>query len=75
MESLQPMDRLICGDVGFGKTEIAIRAAFKAIDNGKQVAVLVPTTVLAFQHFKTFSNRLNDFPLTIDYLNLSLIHI
>jgi len=69
MESLQPMDRLICGDVGFGKTEIAIRAAFKAIDNGKQVAVLVPTTVLAFQHFKTFSNRLNDFPVTIDYLN------
>lgn len=69
MESLQPMDRLICGDVGFGKTEIAIRAAFKAIDNGKQVAVLVPTTVLAFQHFKTFSNRLNNFPVTIDYLN------
>ena len=69
MESLQPMDRLICGDVGFGKTEIAIRAAFKAIDNGKQVAVLVPTTVLAFQHFKTFSNRLSDFPVTIDYLN------
>ena len=67
MESLQPMDRLICGDVGFGKTEIAIRAAFKAIDNGKQVAVLVPTTVLAFQHFKTFSNRLNNFPVTIDY--------
>ena len=69
MESPQPMDRLICGDVGFGKTEIAIRAAFKAIDNGKQVAVLVPTTVLAFQHFKTFSERLKDFPVTIDYLN------
>ena len=69
MESLQPMDRLICGDVGFGKTEIAIRAAFKAIDNNKQVAVLVPTTVLAFQHFKTFSKRLKDFPVTVDYLN------
>ena len=69
MESLQPMDRLICGDVGFGKTEIAIRAAFKAIDNDKQVAVLVPTTVLAFQHFKTFSKRLKDFPVTVDYLN------
>ena len=69
MESLQPMDRLICGDVGFGKTEIAIRAAFKAIDNGKQVAILVPTTILAFQHYKTFSSRLKDFPVTIDYLN------
>ena len=69
MESPQPMDRLICGDVGFGKTEIAIRAAFKAIDNNKQVAVLVPTTVLAFQHFKTFSKRLKNFPVTIDYLN------
>jgi transcription-repair coupling factor (superfamily II helicase) len=69
MESLQPMDRLICGDVGFGKTEIAIRAAFKAIDNGKQVAILVPTTVLAFQHFKTFSKRLKEFPVSIDYLN------
>jgi transcription-repair coupling factor (superfamily II helicase) len=69
MESLQPMDRLICGDVGFGKTEIAIRAAFKAIDNNKQVAILVPTTVLAFQHFKTFSKRLKDFPVTVDYLN------
>ena len=69
MESPQPMDRLICGDVGFGKTEIAIRAAFKAIDNGKQVAILVPTTVLAFQHFKTFSKRLHYFPVTIDYLN------
>jgi transcription-repair coupling factor (superfamily II helicase) len=69
MESQQTMDRLVCGDVGFGKTEIAIRAAFKAIDNNKQVAVLVPTTVLAFQHFKTFSKRLSDFPVSIDYLN------
>ena len=69
MESQQPMDRMVCGDVGFGKTEIAIRAAFKAIDNNKQVAVLVPTTVLAFQHFKTFSKRLSDFPVSIDYLN------
>ncbi|MFL2636784.1 MAG: transcription-repair coupling factor [Flavobacteriaceae bacterium] len=69
MESQQPMDRLVCGDVGFGKTELAIRAAFKAIDNNKQVAVLVPTTVLAFQHFKTFSKRLSDFPVSIDYLN------
>ncbi len=69
MENSMPMDRLICGDVGFGKTEIAIRAAFKAIDNGKQVAVLVPTTILAFQHFKTFTNRLEDFPVSIDYLN------
>jgi transcription-repair coupling factor (superfamily II helicase) len=69
MESEQPMDRLICGDVGFGKTEVAIRAAFKAVDNGKQVAVLVPTTILAFQHFRTFSERLNDMPVTVDYLN------
>lgn len=69
MESLQPMDRLVCGDVGFGKTEVAIRAAFKAVDNGKQVAVLVPTTILAFQHHKTFSERLKDFPVTVDYLN------
>lgn len=69
MESTQPMDRLVCGDVGFGKTEVAIRAAFKAIDNGKQVAVLVPTTILAFQHFKTFSERLKDFPVTVNYLN------
>ncbi|CAL2091320.1 Transcription-repair-coupling factor [Tenacibaculum sp. 190524A02b] len=69
MEKEQPMDRLVCGDVGFGKTEVAVRAAFKAVDNGKQVAVLVPTTILAFQHFKTFSNRLKDFPVTIDYLN------
>ncbi len=69
MESEQPMDRLVCGDVGFGKTEVAIRAAFKAVDNGKQVAILVPTTILAFQHFKTFSERLKDFPVTVDYLN------
>ena len=69
MESEQPMDRLICGDVGFGKTEVAIRAAFKAVDNGKQVAILVPTTILAFQHFKTFSKRLKEFPIRVDYLN------
>ncbi|MBB4118294.1 transcription-repair coupling factor (superfamily II helicase) [Mesonia hippocampi] len=69
MESPQPMDRLVCGDVGFGKTEVAIRAAFKAVDNGKQVAILVPTTILAFQHFKTFSERLKEFPVSIDYLN------
>ena len=69
MESELPMDRLVCGDVGFGKTEVAIRAAFKAVDNGKQVAVLVPTTILAFQHFKTFSERLSDMPVKVDYLN------
>jgi transcription-repair coupling factor (superfamily II helicase) len=69
MEREQPMDRLVCGDVGFGKTEIAIRAAFKAVDNGKQVAILVPTTILAFQHFKTFTERLKDLPVTVDYLN------
>ncbi len=69
MEDQKPMDRLICGDVGFGKTEVAIRAAFKAVDNGKQVAVLVPTTILAFQHHNTFVNRLKDFPVTVDYLN------
>ena len=69
MEKDQPMDRLICGDVGFGKTEIAIRAAFKAVDNGKQVAILVPTTILAFQHAKTFRERLKDFPVKVDYLN------
>ncbi|MFC5047500.1 transcription-repair coupling factor [Aquimarina hainanensis] len=69
MESERPMDRLVCGDVGFGKTEVAIRAAFKAVDNGKQVAVLVPTTILAFQHAKTFRERLNDFPVTVDYVN------
>ena len=69
MESEQPMDRLVCGDVGFGKTEVAIRAAFKAVDNGKQVAILVPTTILAYQHFRTFSERLKDFPVTVNYLN------
>ena len=69
MEKEQPMDRLICGDVGFGKTEVAIRAAFKAVDNGKQVAVLVPTTILAFQHAKTFKERLKDFPVAVNYLN------
>ena len=69
MESERPMDRLICGDVGFGKTEVAIRAAFKAVDNGKQVAVLVPTTILAYQHHRTFTERLKDFPVTVDYLN------
>src|SRR5690554_4742797 len=69
MESERPMDRLVCGDVGFGKTEVAIRAAFKAVDNGKQVAVLVPTTILAFQHYNTFSERLSDLPVTVDYLN------
>lgn len=68
MESERPMDRLICGDVGFGKTEIAIRAAFKAVTDGKQVAVLVPTTVLAYQHFKTFAERLKEFPVKVDYL-------
>ena len=69
MESSSPMDRLVCGDVGFGKTEIAIRAAFKTCVDGKQAAVLVPTTILAFQHYKTFSERLKDFPVTVDYIN------
>ena len=69
MESVRPMDRLICGDVGFGKTEIAIRAAFKAVTDNKQVAILVPTTVLALQHYKTFSERLKEFPCNIDYLS------
>lgn len=69
MESLRPMDRLICGDVGFGKTEIAIRAAFKAVADNKQVAVLVPTTVLAFQHYQTFSERLRNFPCRIEYIS------
>ncbi|AUS05026.1 transcription-repair coupling factor [Pseudotamlana carrageenivorans] len=69
MESERPMDRLVCGDVGFGKTEVAIRAAFKAVDNGKQVAVLVPTTILAYQHSRTFKKRLRDFPVTVDYVN------
>lgn len=69
MESPRPMDRLICGDVGFGKTEIAIRAAFKAAVDGKQTAVLVPTTVLAYQHYNTFKSRLADFPVRVDYLS------
>jgi transcription-repair coupling factor (superfamily II helicase) len=69
MESPSPMDRLVCGDVGFGKTEVAIRAAFKSCVDGKQAAVLVPTTILAFQHFKTFKDRLKDFPVTVDYIN------
>ena len=69
MESERPMDRLVCGDVGFGKTEVAIRAAFKAVDNGKQVAILVPTTILAYQHYRTFSERLKDMPVTVNYLN------
>ena len=68
MESAKPMDRLVCGDVGFGKTEIAVRAAMKAAADNKQVAVLVPTTVLALQHYKTFANRLKDFPVRVDYL-------
>ncbi|MEO6905394.1 MAG: transcription-repair coupling factor [Ginsengibacter sp.] len=69
MEKESPMDRLICGDVGFGKTEVAIRAAFKSNLDGKQAAVLVPTTILAYQHYKTFSERLSDFPITVDYIN------
>ncbi len=69
MEKEFPMDRLICGDVGFGKTEVALRAAFKAVNDGKQVAVLVPTTILALQHYQTFKERLKDFPCTIDYIN------
>ena len=69
MELSSPMDRLVCGDVGFGKTEVAIRAAFKACCDGKQAAILVPTTILAFQHYKTFSDRLKDFPVTVDYVN------
>ena len=69
MERKRPMDRLICGDVGFGKTEVAIRAAFKAATDGKQVAVLVPTTVLAYQHYLTFKERLKDFPCTVEYLS------
>lgn len=69
METPSPMDRLVCGDVGFGKTEVAIRAAFKAVGDSKQVAVLVPTTILAFQHYQTFSERLKDFPCYVDYIN------
>ena len=69
MEKPSPMDRLVCGDVGFGKTEVAIRAAFKTCLDGKQAAILVPTTILAYQHYKTFSERLKDFPVTVDYIN------
>jgi len=69
MESPAPMDRLVCGDVGFGKTEIAVRAAFKAVADSKQAAILVPTTILAFQHFNTFTDRLKDFPCNVDYIN------
>ena len=69
MEAPSPMDRLVCGDVGFGKTEIAVRAAFKAATDGKQVAVLVPTTILSMQHFRSFSRRLRDFPVKVDFIN------
>lgn len=69
MEAPHPMDRLVCGDVGFGKTEVAVRAAFKTCLDGKQAAVLVPTTILAYQHYKTFSQRLKDFPVTVDFVN------
>lgn len=69
MEDNCPMDRLVCGDVGFGKTELAVRAAFKAVSDGKQVVVLVPTTILALQHYETFRNRLKDFPCTLDYVS------
>ena len=69
MERAQPMDRLICGDVGYGKTEVAMRAAFKCVDNGRQVAVLVPTTVLAEQHFRTFTTRMAEFPVNIEVLS------
>lgn len=69
MEKIEPMDRLLCGDVGFGKTEVALRAAFKCVMSGKQVAILVPTTILAFQHFETFKNRIKEFPLKIEMLN------
>ena len=69
MEQVSPMDRLVCGDVGFGKTEVAIRAAFKTCLDGKQAAILVPTTILAFQHYKTFSDRLKDFPVKVDFIN------
>ncbi len=69
MEKDRPMDRLVCGDVGFGKTEVAIRAAFKAVDNSKQVAILVPTTILAYQHYRTFTERLKEMPVNVGYLN------
>src|SRR5712691_7908077 len=74
MERPRPMDRLICGDVGYGKTELAIRAAFKTIDNGRQVAVLVPTTVLAEQHFRTFSQRLAEYPFVVDSISRFRTH-
>src|SRR5207244_13288415 len=69
MEKSRPMDRLICGDVGYGKTELAMRAAFKTIDNGKQVAILVPTTVLAEQHFRTFSQRMAEYPFSVEVIS------
>src|SRR5205085_7377575 len=69
MQRPRPMDRLICGDVGYGKTELAVRAAFKAVDNGRQVAVLVPTTVLAEQHYRTFSGRFAEYPFTVECLS------
>jgi transcription-repair coupling factor (superfamily II helicase) len=69
MESQLPMDRLLCGDVGYGKTEVAMRAAFKAISDNKQVAVLAPTTVLAFQHYETFKQRFAPFPITVDMIS------
>ena len=69
MQLRAPMDRLVCGDVGFGKTEIAVRAAFKTCCDSRQAVILVPTTILAFQHYKTFSDRLKDFPVTVDYIN------
>src|SRR5699024_4985613 len=69
MESVQPMDRLLCGDVGYGKTEVAIRAAFKAVQDGKQVALLVPTTILAAQHFETFIERIEDFPVNVEMMS------
>jgi len=69
MESSRPMDRLICGDVGYGKTEVALRAAFKCVMDGKQVAILVPTTILAQQHFETFCQRLSPFPIEVEMLS------
>jgi transcription-repair coupling factor (superfamily II helicase) len=69
MEKPAPMDRLVCGDVGFGKTEVAVRSAFKSVCDGKQAAILVPTTILAYQHYKTFTERLKDFPVTVDFIN------
>src|SRR5207253_10735368 len=75
MESSRPMDRLICGDVGYGKTELAVRAAFKMIDNGKQVAVLVPTTVLAEQHFRTFGQRLAKYPFVVESISRFRSHV